>query len=629
MNALHRRALAGSTLVILAVLFVALVVLVGALLRGARLDLTSNQLYTLSDGTIAVIDKLEEPINLYFYFSDQAAQDMAPLRTYANRVRELLEEIAARSNGNIRLEVIDPLPFSEEEDRATAFGLQAVPLGTSGGSLFFGMAGTNSTDGQVIIPFFQPDKENFLEYDIAKLISSLSGEDKPVVGVLSKLDIGPGFDPATSQATEGWVAYSEMSNLFDVRRLEPSATSFDEDLQLLVLVHPKDLSDDTLYAIDQFVLGGGRLLVLVDPHSESETAGAGTDPTQAMFASKSSTLDRLFDAWGVRFDPEQVVLDAEHALQIQPRADAAPVRHLGVLGLGPEALNQADVISAELEAVNVSTIGHFVLADDATVTMEPLAQSSANAALVATERMRFLPDPDSLFADFTPTGEHYVLAARLAGALKTAFPDRSGAAHRSESARDANIVLIADTDVLSDRLWVQVQQFFGQRLLNAFANNGDFVINAVDNLVGSAELIAVRTRARSARPFTRVEDIRRRAEDRFRIKEQELQAELTETERQLAELQRARADQGSTMLSSEQQAALQRFQQEKLRIRTELRQVRRQLDADIQSLGARLKLLNIIGMPLVLTVAAAGFAWWRARRRRTDARGPRREEARA
>jgi ABC-type uncharacterized transport system involved in gliding motility auxiliary subunit len=629
MNALHRRALAGSTLLILAVLFIALVVLVGALLRGARLDLTANRLYTLSDGTRAVIAKLDEPINLYFYFSDHAAQDMPPLRTYANRVRELLEEVAARSDGKIRLDVIDPLPFSEEEDRATAFGLQAVPLGASGGSLFFGLAGTDSTDGQVIIPFFQPDKENFLEYDVAKLISSLSGEEKPVVGVLSKLDIGPGFDPQAGRPTEGWVAYGELGNLFDVRRLEPSATTFDEDLQLLVLVHPKDLSDDTLYAVDQFVLGGGRLLVLVDPHAESESAPRGVDPTQAMFESRSSTLERLFDTWGVRFDPEQVVLDAQLALQIQPRADAPPVRHLGVLGLGAEALNQHDVISAQLEAVNASTVGHFMLSEDATVSMEPLAQSSASSALVATDRVRFLPDPTTLYAGFTPTGERYVLAARLAGPLKTAFPERGGDSHRSESVRDANIVLIADTDLLSDRMWVQVQQFFGQRLLNAFANNGDFVINAVDNLVGSAELIAVRTRARSARPFTRVEDIRRRAEDRFRVKEQELQAELSETERQLAELQRARTDQGSTMLSAEQQGTLQRFQQEKLRIRTDLRQVRRQLDADIQSLGARLKLLNIIGMPLLLTIAAAGFAWWRARRRRADLRAPRREEARA
>jgi ABC-type uncharacterized transport system involved in gliding motility auxiliary subunit len=616
MNAMHRRALAGSTLAILAVLFIAVIVLVGALFRGVRLDLTENRLYTLSDGTRAVVAKLDEPINLYFFFSDRAAQDMPQLRTYANRVRELLEEIEAASDGNIRLQTIDPLPFSEEEDRATGFGLQAVPLGTTGGSLFFGLAGTDSTDGQALIPFFQPDKEHFLEYDIAKLISSLSGQEQPVVGVLSRLDIGPGFDQQLGRPTEGWVAYGEMANLFDLRRIDPAATSFDEDLQLLMLVHPKGLSDDTLYAIDQFVLGGGRLLVLVDPHAEAEVPIDGMDPTQAMFEARSSSLDRLFDAWGVGFDPEQVVLDAQLALQIQPRPELPPIRHLGVLGLGAETLNQGDVISAQLDAVNMSSVGHFTLREGAAVSMEPLAQSSASSALVATDRVRFLPDPASLFTDFAPTGEHYVLAARLTGALGTAFPERSGAGHLAQGIEDANIVLIADTDVMSDRLWVQVQQFFGQRVMNAFANNGDFIINAVDNLVGSSDLIAVRTRPRSVRPFTRVESIRRVAEQRFRIKEQELQAELAEAERQLAELQRGRGDQTSMMLSPEQQATLQRFQEEKLRIRRELRQVRRQLDADIQSLGARLKLINIIGMPLLLTLGAGGFAFWRSRKRK-------------
>jgi len=614
MNALHRRALAGSTLAILAVLFVALVVLTGTLLRGARVDLTANRLYTLSDGTRAVIGKLDEPINLTLYFSEHAAQDLPPLKTYANRVRELLEEIAAASDGKIRLEVIDPLPFSEEEDRATAFGLQPIPLG-NGSSLMFGLAGTDSTDGQVIIPMFQPDKEDFLEYDIAKLISSLSGEEKPVVGVLSTLDIGPGFDPQRGQPTEGWVAYSEMSNLFDVRRIEVGATGFDEDLQLLILVHPRGLSADTLYAVDQFVLGGGRLMVLVDPNAEA-SANPGGDPAQAMFQPKSSTLDALFDAWGVQFNPDQVVLDAELALQVQPRPDEPPTRHLAVLGLGTQVLNQDDVISAQLETVNLSTAGHFELAQDATLTMEPLAQSSGNAGIVPSERVRFVPDPNALFDGFTPTGVRYVLAARLHGPLKTAFPDRSGDKHLAESSSDANIVLIGDTDIMSDRLWVQVQQFLGQRLVQAFANNGDFLINAVDNLVGSADLIAVRTRARSARPFSTVEALRRGAEDRFRQKEQELQAELAETERQLGELQRSRSDQASLIMTDEQQAALQRFQQEKLRIRTELRQVRRQLDADIQSLGSRLKLINIVVMPLLLTLAVGALAWWRIRRRR-------------
>ena len=616
MNGLNRRTLTGTTLVVLGLLFIASVVLSAALLRGVRLDLTENRLYTLSDGTRAIIERLEEPVQLTFYFSESATGDIPQLRTYANRVRELLEEIAAASQGNVRLEIIDPQPFSEEEDRATAFGLQAVPLGQGAGSLFFGLAGSNSTDGQMAIPFFQPDKEAFLEYDIAKLISGLSGEDKPVVGVISTLDIGPGFDPAARRVTDGVVVYSEMRNLFDVKRIEPSATSIDEDVQMLMLVHPKGLSSDTLYAIDQFVLRGGRLLVFVDPHAEMEQAGQGADPTQAMFESKSSDLKELFSAWGVQYDPESVVLDAQVALQIQAQPDRPPVRHLGILGLGPEQLNQDDVVSAELGTVNLSSAGHFGLAEGASVTLEALAQSSSNAMTVGSERIRFLPDPEQLFTDFSPAGTPFVLAARLSGKLKTAFPDRSGEGHLAESQGDAAVLLVADTDLLADRMWVQVQQFFGQKVINAFADNGNFVINAVDNLTGSTDLIKVRTRPSSNRPFTTVEALRRQADDRFRTKEQELQAELSETERRLTELQGARDDQGSTLLTAEQSAELQRFQDEKLRIRKELRQVRRQLDADIQSLGAKLKFINIVGVPLLVTLLAVGFAFWRVRRRK-------------
>lgn len=616
MSMVQKRALTGTTLGILAVAFVAAVLLVSLLFRGWRVDLTENRLYTLSEGTRAVVSRLEEPVQLYFYFSEQASADIPQLRTYALRVRELLEEIAAVSGGKVRLEVIDPQPFSEDEDRATGFGLQAVPISNGTANLFFGLAATNSTDGEMAIPFFQPDKESFLEYDIAKIISGLSGEEKAVVGVISTLDIGPGFDPAAGRPTEGVVLYEELRKMFEVKRLEPNITAIPDDVQMLMLVHPKGLGADTQYAIDQFVLRGGRLLAFVDPHAELEQAGRGVDPTQAMFEEKSSDLPELFAAWGVKFDPARVVLDAQNALQIQVRADQGPVRHLGILGLGPDSLNQDDVVSAQIEAVNLSTAGHFIAQDGAESQFEALAQSSGASATVDVDRVRFVPDPTSLFDGFTPTGERYVLAARITGKVKTAFPDRAGEGHLAESQGDANIVLIGDTDLLADRMWVQVQAFFSQKVMNAFANNGDFVINAVDNLVGASDLIKVRTRPSSARPFDTVDALKRAADDQFRVKEQELQAQLAETERKLTELQSARSDAGSQLLTDEQSAALERFQDEKLRIRKDLRQVRRQLDADIESLGARLKFLNIAAMPLLLTLLAVGFAVLRARRRK-------------
>ncbi|MDZ4324781.1 MAG: ABC transporter, partial [Pseudomonas sp.] len=258
---------------------------------------------------------------------------------------------------------------------------------------------------------------------------------------------------------------------------------------------------------------------------------------------------------------------------------------------------------------------------DAALRMEALLQSSSNAMLVGTEEVRILPDPATLLENFAPTGDRYVLAARLTGSdVPSAFPDRDGEKHLAASTGEVNIIVVADTDLLVDRLWVQVQGFFGQRLVNPFANNGDFVINAADNLVGSSDLIQVRTRAIAARPFETVEALKRRADDRFRVKERELQAELLETERRLTELQSQSGETGLLSLSPAQQAELDRFEAQRLKIRGELRQVRATLDSEIQALGTRLKLINILLMPLLVSLFAAGFALWRVRQRRRAVR---------
>ncbi|MCB1567671.1 MAG: Gldg family protein [Xanthomonadales bacterium] len=617
MNPIQRRLSTGVALLALALLFIALLVLSGALFRGARLDLTENRLYTLTDGTRAILSKLDEPVSLTFYYSDHAARDLAPLRTYAERVRELLEEMAARSSGKLRLTVIDPQAFSEDEDRATAAGLTAVPVGNSGDKLFFGLSGSNAVGQYAAIPFFQPDKEAFLEYDVAKLISSLDETARPVVALMSTLPMGQGFDPAAGRPTQGWVIDSEMRNLFDVRTLQTDVKTIDAEVKALVLVHPRHLSADTTYAIDQFVLRGGHLLVFVDPNAESQAPGTSADAMQAAMEDKASDLPELFKAWGVSYDPNRVVLDGQRALEIQTQQGAAPVRHLAVLGLTQADANGKDVVTAQLGTINVSSAGSFGLADTASVHLEPLLQSSANAATVEAETLRFTQDPNQLYANFSPTGERYAIAVRLTGPLKSAFPDRTEEGHLADSKEPANIVLVADTDVLTDRLWAQVQKFFGQNVVNAFASNGDFVINAVDNLIGSADLIGVRTRAGSTRPFTTVQTLRAEADARYRAKERDLQAQLEQTEAKLSELQKSQPQGGALALSHEQQEELLRFQGEKLRVRKELRQVRRELDQDIQALGSKLKLLNIAAVPILLTLLVLGVAVWRTRRRRS------------
>ncbi len=610
-------------LTVLAVLFIGLMILSNYGLRGVRADLTENRLYTLAPGTRHIIEALDEPLNLYFYYSRITAGERSPaLRTYGDRVRELLEEMAARSRGKLRLQTIDPEPFSEDEDRAAEFGLQAVPTGTGSESFYFGLAGTNSTDGRAAIELFNPEQEEFLEYDVARLLVELARPKKPVIGVLSTLPMSSDFNPMTGQASEPWAVMSQLEQLFTVRTLSAEVASIDADVDVLMIVHPKALTPATLFAIDQFVLRGGRALICVDPQSEADQAGQQPgNPYAAMGANRSSTLEPLFKAWGVDFNPREVIGDGKHALMLGGRS-GEPRRHLAFLGFNRSNLDAKDVITAALDNINLATAGRFRKAENSPLTFEPLLESSELAGVLPVERLAMLFDPQTLLEGFQPTGEHYAIAVRATGKLKTAYPEGkpsgdppavAGApAVLKESAQPANLVLIADTDLLTDMMWVQRESFFGQRFAQAFANNGDLVLNAVDNLTGNSDLISIRGRASFVRPFERVETLRRQAEDRFRSKERELEEELRATEQKLTALQTSRNDQSSLILTPEQMLELERFQEQKARIRKDLRDVRHGLDREIKRLGTVLDVINIALIPLLLSILAlAAFAWRR------------------
>jgi ABC-type uncharacterized transport system involved in gliding motility auxiliary subunit len=613
----NKKLMTGGALAVLAVLFVAVILICNTLFRGAQVDLTQNHLYTLSSGTRNILADIDEPIHLYLFWSDKETHGIPQLRIYAQRVREMLEEMAGRAHGKIKLEVIDPQPFSEDEDRATGYGLQAVPAGNNGEKIFLGLAGTNSTNGKSVIPFLQPNKEAFLEYDIAKLIHELTVTHKPVVGLVSGLQIGQGFDAATRSLRDPWAIDQQLTQQFDVRELNAaSIKSIDKDIDVLVLIQPKKLPPDAQYAIDQFVMRGGHLLVFVDPDAETDASGADPgNPQAAMFADKSSDLPELFKAWGIDYDPHKVVLDRAHALQISAQQGAAPVPDPAILGFVKSDLSPSDVVTANLDTINVSSAGYFALAKGSKYTLTPLIQTSDDAMPVDSSRVKFLPDPTVLLNGYAPTHERYVVAGRLEGQFTSAFPDRKDAGHIAQAKGKGEIILVADTDLLSDRMWVQVQPFFGQKIMNAFANNGDFFINAVDNLTGSSDLISIRGRATSQRPFAVVEDMKRAAEQNSRGKEQELQQQLSDTERKLTELQSGKAKGSEMILSPAQQGELQSFLQKKVEIRKQLRQVRRDLDKDIDALGSRLKFLNIALMPILITIAALLFAAWKRRRR--------------
>lgn len=616
----NRSLFSAGILALLAILFITLTILSSVFLKGVRVDLTENGLYTLSEGTLNILNNMDEPVTLYLYFSEDASRDLPQFRAYARWVGEMLEEFADRSNGKLTLRRVDPVAFSPEEDEAAAYGLQGVPVGAAGETLYFGLVGTNTLDGLQLMPFLQPEKEKFLEYDLAKMVSALSHPEQKKVGLISGLDMAAGFDPTTQSMREAWVIHQQFEQLFDLQDIPTDTLELPDDLELLVLVHPKDLSDGLLYQVDQFVLRGGRLLAFVDPMAEADVGNDPSNPMTMMDSAGSSTLEPLLKAWGVGFDRNRVVGDLAYALQVSVAPGQAPVRHLGIMSVGPNGMNATDVASADLQAVNFSSSGWLTPLEGASTAFEVLVESSEVAAPIDAMRLRFLANPQDLNRDFQPTGDHYALVARITGQASSAFetPPEGMAqdAYQADSG-DAgiNVVLFADTDVLTDRLWVQKQNFLGQTIVNSFADNGTLVANLADQLLGSSDLIGIRTRANTSRPFDRVDELRLAAEAQFRDTEERLQAELEETERKLAEMQSGRQDNELTVLTEDQADEVQRFIERKMQIRSELRQVQHDLSRDIEALGMRLKFINIVLVPVLIVIVALVFGHQRRKRR--------------
>jgi len=615
-----RSTLGWGAVAALALTFIGLTILFNYSLAGWQLDLTQNRLYTISPGTDRILQSIKEPIDLYFFYSAKTAESIPQIRPYGQRVHDFLEELKQRSGGMIHLHVIDPQPFSVEEDRAAELGVTGTAINEAGTKFYFGLAGTNSTNGQQAIPFFDPDKQRFLEYDVAKLVYQLAHPAKPVVAWLSTLPMSGGFDPQSGQPGKPWMIYSQAQQLFDLRPLEPTATSIGPDVRVLVLVDPKNLSPATQFAIDQYALRGGHIVTFLDPMAQADRSGG--NPMQAMAADHASHMETLLSAWGVDFNPREVVADRGHALTVAMREGEPPVEHLGILGLGDNSLSQTDVVTSGLSNVNVETAGYVSPVKGATIKFEPLIQSSADAETMPAQRFAMLMNPATLLDGFKPTGTRYTIAARVTGMVKTAFPDGppkgvtlpAGQRDLKASVRPMNLVVFADTDLLSDYLWVHEQELFGQSIAQAWASNGDLVLNTLDNLSGSSDLISVRGRAGFTRPFLRVDALRRVANARFHAQEQQLQQKLQDTEQQLTLLQSKRNDKSALILTPAQQQEIEHFEAEKLEIRKRLRAVQAGLVSDIDELGSRLKFIDIIVMPALFALAALLIAAMRRRR---------------
>lgn len=609
---MKKRMVSSAGLLLIALAFLAFNLLSSMTLSGARLDLTEQKLYTISSGTRQILADLDSPIELSFFYSDTTTRDLPALRNYARRVEEMLKAYQREAGDRITLRVIDPAPFSADEDKAAEFGLQGIPLQQGGDQVYFGLAGKNAEGDTQVIPFFALDQEAFLEYELSRLVQSLAKPQRPVVGVMSGLQINGGFDMMARQPTPPWMVMEEVRQLFQIESLKTDVDQIPDDVSVLLLVHPKNLPQQTLYAIDQFVLRGGKLLAFVDPFSEADTQG---DMPGEAAIDKASALEPLFKAWGVRMLPDKVLGDGAYAMTVSMGQGQRAVNHAGWLSLPREALDQEDISTAALENLTVATAGILQPLEGAKTRFMPLIRSSQYAMPFDANRFGMLSNPQSLIRDLQPTGERYTIAARISGPARSAYPE--GIEGRKDGLKEAeaiNVIVVADTDMLTDRMWVQVQDFFGQRIPQPWADNAGFAINALDNLAGSEALISVRSRGRFSRPFVVVEDLQRQAGARFREQEDALQARLAETEQKLAALQQSDDPAKALELTPEQQATVQQFLQEKLKIRKELREVRYQLNADIEALGRILKFGNIALVPLLLTLGVLALWVWRRRK---------------
>jgi ABC-type uncharacterized transport system involved in gliding motility auxiliary subunit len=647
-----RRAVAVAALLCIGLMLVS-VNIIAARFFTWRLDLTGERLYTLSRGTLRTLSKIDEPITLRFYYSTRLADEVPSYGVYAQRVRELLDQYVTAANGKIHLEVYNPQPFSDVEDRAVAFGLQGVPLDVQGEQVYFGLAATNSTDDQQVIAFFQPERERFLEYDLTKLVHSLAFPKKTVVGLMSTLPLeGDVMAMMRGRPSEPMAVIEQLQQLDNVKPLASNIDAIPADVDVLMLVHPQNLSDKTLYAIDQFVLKGGKALVFVDPYSELQASR----PSQLNppGSPTSSNLERVFKSWGFEVPSKTVVGDRRDAQRVGvpgPRGGSRPLDYIAWLNLKTDNLNRDDMITADLSHITMASSGIIEPIDGAKTTIEPLITTSPDSTKIPAEKLMGLPDVAGLLAEFKPDNKRYILAAHVTGIAESAFPDgppkpsepakpegadpteakegetdtpppkpaETPAAPAIESlkqsAQPINVIVVADTDMLDDKFWMQKQEFFGQRVLVPTANNGDFVANAIEVLAGGEDLIGLRTRGTSARPFEIVEQIQSEAQARYSAEERELQAKLKETEAKLANLTGKDQTNAPTTLSPEQTKAIEEFRADMVQTRRQLRDVQAALRSNIRRLKAGLEFLDIALIPIIVAAVAIFLGAVRLKRR--------------
>ncbi len=567
---------------LLLIVFVLFIMLANNIFKGFRFDLTENKLYTLGDGTLNIINDLQDEVTLNYYFSDSLTQDDTYLRAYAKRIKELLEEYELRSKGKIKLNIIDPVPFSDEEDDAMKFGLQGVPSKTKEENIFFGLVAANRYDSYKIIKFFDPGKEAVIEYEITKVLYSLLDMKKPRIGVMSSLPMFGGYNFTKNEPTPEWAIVQKIKPLFDVELINKKTKSFDE-FDILFLVHPKKMSDKEKKKVLNFYDNKGKILLLYDVYSEADPEFQDPSLPPTGGGIQSSDFNELLEKIGVSINPSKVLLDRKYAIPVTSATSDRPIKHAAILSFPKKSFNKNLNITNKLNSLT-SAFSGSIENTNMSNKFTSLISSSDDSSVTEKNVFRYLPDPSILLDKYKPTAETEIFAGLIENENKQA-------------------IVIADADITANYLWVRVQDFYGEQVLVPWASNGDLIINSLDYLSGGNTLASITSRESFSRPFSVVEDLKLTAEKIFNTEEARLQSKLVQLQSKNSEL----TDKNSMDYMA--------FQQELLKVRKELRDVRRNLNKDIDSLGSLLKFINIFLMPILLTIFIIAFSTYRKKQR--------------
>lgn len=624
--------------VAMGLLLIALNVLLGA--TRLRVDLTKEKAYTLSEGTRAVLTGLDTPVKIRFYVSQsvQSTPEAVFLKSYARKVEDLLAEYKQIARGRLVLEKYDPKPDSDAEDSARLDGIEGVPL-PNGERFYLGLA-VSVLDVKENLPFLPPNEERLLEYKLTRAISRVVNPDKPVIGVMSALPVfGMPANPMMMQmgqrGQEPWAFITELQNNFTVRRVELNTDRIDDAIKVLVVIHPRAITETAEYAIDQFLMRGGKLIAFLDAASLVDSQQA--NPMMGRMPGGGSSLDKLLTAWGIKFEPSLCVADLRYKMQLGGRA-GAPQEAPTYLSITPEGINADDIVTSQLDNIWYFSGGAFSGTPANGLKQTVLLKSSPDSQLVDG----FLANlsSDAILKEFKPSGKEHALAIRLTGRFKTAFPNGKPADKKEnasggdaekkdetkpadtslkESQQETTVILVGDADMLSDNFTLRrFASPFGT-LAMAMNANLNFAQNAVEQLAGDQRLIAVRSRATLNRPFTRVKKMEAAARMRYQDELARLEQSKTEAQQRINELQAQKKDKSQRfILSPEQEQELLRFQKTVAETNKKLRQVQKDLRRDVDALQRRLTWLNIAAMPLAVTLCGVVLA--AIKRKRTAAR---------